>query len=1790
MTCTFMKDKLTKDFVDREVLNVSTNKILKPETFKRLNEKYAQHFQKTFRLDNMTLPFKMEGEIAMPNEEFLNQLDEFSNPSLAQERQLQSDLDEIVDVEEENKKPLSTRLLKIASSHMTEKAHQKFFNKLSDVEQISAKLKEATRDSIATTEDKIQRMQEVFDTDVIVDTELQASGALLAADHPLSKKAGKPVIVINPDKMFSDTVFHEFGHLYVDLLGGLKDPKVAQAVELLKGSTLWNDVQQAYPDLQGENLAKEVLATALGVKGNDIYNGDTQKESVWQQIKTALLSVINKLLGSSYGTNAIEDIASEMLSGNVRVNSTRNFNTRIDQLSKLFIENPTPENIDKHFSHLTERFKLDEETHEYNDSENDKVLKHSVSSFAKSLIYRPYNTNRKGRFDIRFDESQELNEKNIEMRLTEGTLPMALDNAFQRYFKGYLPETSLTFTNSDPDKYWYTFYTEHFAESGGIVNSREELFNQIRKDLKQINAAAYKYQEENDKPAAMGNVIHKALEEYVQSNGEIAFPKNIKGDANKELIKTIKGIVDKGKANGSRFYTEQVLFSEAAQKPGTADLIEITKDGTFRIYDFKTTKSFTDKMGEPKTDYAMYIGPGYMHQLMIYSTILEEYNLKPADNHLNIISIEVDGEEFNAADPENSTVKVTGVINRNINPSDKKFINWYKTAKRRITSEFRNPQKLGEFEIETKEKRLETLTKKIERGIHDYRELTHYRTGKFKGGALTGVNSKIKVLEEDIEKAIGKNNSLVLYKYIQNMRDSLDIVYEAMTDGEAMLSAEYLNNIQYLLQASSFIPDVQTFLDTTDDSFAIEGKDKIELMQLLNETNRVVEQVKDRHENKIKEMAIFTLAENSNIMEGYWAEKFELRAINQEKLTKKEDIDQYIEENIRKNKEIIEQSEYEYWRNLIQNGYTDLRHLEYLIADPGMNKSQFVQVVKNMLDKMDNSVRIDLDRSIPDIVKWHDELKIKKTGDPKKIWGKFLETAKYKDIDGKEHSYTHASVIPEKTSEKREIIVRYNYELEYINREIDNAFKKNQTQKIEKFKKHRKEVLEKRGKELKNASTELHVHPAYAKLNDQEKEALKFIHNKLEEADLRLSSEPSKQLVRGVGQDYGKIYNLPKMRKNIIEASHNLKSSWKEFSSSVKDMWRPPADEDELNTTNQERNAYEENQTKNTDILGNPSYDIPVFYRNPLEDPELQSFDIPTLLSMNEETTIAFEHRKAIEADLFMVTNAIKSSEALKTDSIIAKNVTDKVSDKLSKALKSSDNLTLKAVQASIDNRFYKRAYQGTYSKWKYRGIKAGEALSKGTSALLLGGNFRSAAMTATQGFIYRLVEGKANEHFNMEDVKKGSAKAMKDIGQMIKDTQEQFPKSKTNLLIRRFGLETQYKSLVNKFVQNNFASKNLDQASMYAITSIAETMVTANLMYTLLGNIKVMNNDGDYINAQGKPVDKKDAMSLDEAYTVEDGKLVLNSHVAYTDRNLTHKFRDSYEGEKTTASTEISRYIRSVYADLYGQYNSDMKSVAEMNIIGKMVFSMRKWLPRGAHRRWRGITSARAYTLDEARDISRISDRFYSQDQKKFQEGFYTTGVRFAHSIVQKMQDDKISLMSMSNAWKTGKEIYNTSMTRHEQANLKRLLSETAILALTSAIAMVMTMIVRNMDDEDEERNDVVYFGLYLLERIQMESATFLNPFEIVDMIQNPAAAMNTMTRLQRLFKQLTDVTYDENGDMDFSFNDQYERGLREGQYKLKKHLLQLLPWYKNTEQFLGILGFNSNETIEDSYEYLIR
>lgn len=171
------------------------------------------------------------------------------------------------------------------------------------------------RSRVRVVENQAVKLQQMFrkagiETNVVFDNNLDARGQISLED-------GVPTIRLNPDLMGEDTAYHEFGHLYVDLLG-YNNPAVQAAIAELRDTVLYEEVQARYPNLSQEQLDKEVLATAIGLEGAKI---ERKNPSKLQQLLNRIYRALANLLGIQ--PNKAAELAQEMFAGKMQVDQFR---------------------------------------------------------------------------------------------------------------------------------------------------------------------------------------------------------------------------------------------------------------------------------------------------------------------------------------------------------------------------------------------------------------------------------------------------------------------------------------------------------------------------------------------------------------------------------------------------------------------------------------------------------------------------------------------------------------------------------------------------------------------------------------------------------------------------------------------------------------------------------------------------------------------------------------------------------------------------------------------------------------------------------------------------------------------------------------------------------------------------------------------------------------------------------------------------------------------------------------------------------------------------------------------------------------------------------------------------------------------------------------------------------------------------------------------------------------------------------------------------------------------------
>jgi len=183
------------------------------------------------------------------------------------------------------------------------------------VQSIMARFEQESKDSridiggmrnveVETISESITRMRIAFEragipVEIVIDPELDSKGRV-------DSSPGKATVIrLNPARLTEDTAIHEFGHILLELLGE-DNPVVKRAIEELRNTNLYKEVQLAYPELNGAVLDNEVLTTAIGIAGAKIQRKSPNK---FQTIVNRIFRALSKLFGVEAKPSAVEELA-----------------------------------------------------------------------------------------------------------------------------------------------------------------------------------------------------------------------------------------------------------------------------------------------------------------------------------------------------------------------------------------------------------------------------------------------------------------------------------------------------------------------------------------------------------------------------------------------------------------------------------------------------------------------------------------------------------------------------------------------------------------------------------------------------------------------------------------------------------------------------------------------------------------------------------------------------------------------------------------------------------------------------------------------------------------------------------------------------------------------------------------------------------------------------------------------------------------------------------------------------------------------------------------------------------------------------------------------------------------------------------------------------------------------------------------------------------------------------------------------------------------------------------------
>lgn len=1612
-------------------------------------------------------------------------------------------------------------------------------------------------------EDKIDRVTNAFlaaGVDIVVESDIEMEDTA-----KVMTKHNRLTIKFNPEKAKKDSIFHEAGHAYIDMMGGVDNAFIQKGIEQVKGTKLWKDIKRLYPELNETLLAKEVLTTAIGIEASKLYDSE-QKRKDWKFWINRLFQKIAELFGVE--PNVAQTLAKDLVNGKLEQN--------IDGRIKIL------EQKQKDFRLINNVFQTKQE-----------FVEKAKEAIAKKIdIY--YS---------QMKEAERLRSPNYEA-LRE------LETALTTYAK----------TNTDAGI--IAFLNEAYKQTGFL---EERLFKMLNPTAQEIADGKGEFTAKDIQNIQNYNATFSLIEDIndlAQQDLELRerikeldlLPKiaeintrydNIRKQTKRMSIKLLSNaLVKRNKGRGiieaqrrefheNAFKTLHIKEFKAASRFKPKELAAL-KD-KMRQYVNGRINIEKDEIAQLEVERIAYLlqqtnqDISYLDRMFIDGDALNDELINIAQQMLDEVDFKIMTKfneefieanklftEFEKAKPQsNQEEKYEEMIQDGIEYKDGKIIKTGKKTANLVSKHYAEFYQIRDMlwrqYVEAKEN-----NQLVEIAYDEYMDFILENTKSVYTDDYYNTLNSLSPEAESVVKELKEERKHILSKY--RVYKYEDGKYASIYDASKITEIEQqrLDTIEMKLKWAKSIYNEDGSIKTGKDlAIAKELSEYEERVAALYDESVTAEEVfneaRDKAAARGEEALATFMANNTQTVatQDFWDElNRNLSALNSKTTNKalKEERKMLLAPYKKKDGTINAEAVPAVIKERLREIESQIQQIEEVIET--MNPKGYMEFVKtgNLVYREYGDIE-----SLPDHIKepimWIKENMV------------FTPTAAYEKakaeamVKGEEeyykwfqenHDYDYYSGFnPDNTEELNEFnSVPLSIWTQLTPPSHYTQVKPNSNWNISRVK---AEYLTGVSDEEHGEPTDKWVNPQWTKLQELSEKGnpigkmYDYLTNRIIEDDKALPEWA--KLSKTIGTST--FYRLPSVVKSGLERHmkdgvlntigknfqlRNKKNNDTEFGGDA------PLNNTEIiegvaNFTGDTNSIAGRTVERVINIMTNEAGEeknkVPVNFRYeiPFED---QSFDLMTIMLMNNFMSMNYEEKNNIAADLELTRDLMAERDVVKTRGTTFEGVKylgDKLinnnrEDFTPTTKKGIDSNSYKAFKSMLEDRLYGVSTLGNIAT-----NKVVNRLLSYTGNVMLIGNYLSAGANFIYGDFTNWIEAAGGEFFTAKNMKNAHFKYGLELfnGAIVGDIGARVYSSKTNLLIEKFNMLGDWSAIARKFVEDNKFKRLFKGSSAHALNNSAEHAIQSMLMYAAMDNIKVMNENGEYLTETGTTTDINKAMSLDEAYKVKDNKLILDPRVAKT------TFDESMEVGQDLEFL-VSRYMRDLNAYMQGQYSSQKKSEIQRYWYGSAIMMLRKWLPRGLKRRWRGIS-----TVMLSKDQLTLDDRFYSRPLRAFQEGYYTTLGRFVYQLVS--QGKSLKWEMITTDW--------AMLTEGEQANIKKatmeLVSATIMLVLASALKGLG-------DDEEDEATKRFYFTMaYFALRLEKELFTYVNPVEVTKTLKSPSAGMIMIDRALHLLNQLSSDTW---GVLTGAGPEYYKTGRRKGELKLWKDIQDMTPLIKNFDR----------------------
>lgn len=1583
---------------------------------------------------------------------------------------------------------------------------------------------------LQTANAQISVLQRAFpNAKVIFDSTLPVKGRVLGTETAQYKeevkkgniKPGQPAILVNPDTMTSDTIIHEFGHIYIDMIGGMQNEFVVSAINQLKDTPLWKEVSEAYPELKEEDLGIEVLITAIGLEGEKAFKTTSTNRTYASiaRIIDRILKAISELTGLSI--NQARILAREMLS-----NDLRTLKGQLKETSQDSRSFTTKAGVKRVLTESQRFIRLDEDNHIY------------FTSPSLETIYENGTSN-----GVQIIEPNEPSDSSVTQLIK--------DNEF------------------DVDTVARNIAMFRLGYGNNYFKLTEPLQQKVDKEVQRIIDVEWKGK------ADAGTALHKLAEDIINSraNPDSAIYKNEQDFVNthsklawaRKFYKAISNL-EKSYPAGTEFMSEvMVHHKNITTTTSSIDLIAILPNGEVDIIDFKTSTKGVYKEGTTTltNSYKTFKLPQHGKQMAGYAAMLTNLGIKVRNTKILPIKISMDS----------NTNTITGFEMGNpINTRSFKESNkWTRIMEKRLPS----GQFLGLSPVEIVKLQNQILAdnKDLKKVIDSLVNSLNAEITSLE--VIDKANPRLAKLKEIANDLLLRRDEQAILSYIAAMSEHMleinllitnivDANPNGMTQEDAKKVSAALSELKTHELLIKSIVHHNIFNDALGKSnkavVLLAGnmsniKNGLVELSKIYTTNLVAKKMPHLGDFKLRQEfeATFeeSLEKNNGVLPLHIIQTLGLEPslYAGKKIEGKEKIrfkQLYAQVRINANPEIAlalrRESVREYVENM-ENLSSASDFMDQLMVDNHLIQTA-MHIFQNAEDKASKEAQeIEKQAQAFKNKLVNPLISLNEVGNHLKTFKKYIaHDSKGKPTEFLEGEYSadFAILYYETLDEIRKIeatlgISPSQTEIETVELAKKKVWKEFITKNVE--------VITDDDGTTTYLPAARFINPNYNTIkNDPLYQFLIKLENLKDKALKEVSTNGE---VKSLRQNLfgAEFIRIPSIEKRTAEKAVGLLSPrfYTRLKTWFNSMWMLNSDDIEFGDTNQDTYKAEEVlegiTVSNTRLNGEPLNNIPLFFRNLLggvnstreKHLDLLSYDLITSAVVDYNNVMNYVTRTEVAADISLLRTVVEEATLIKSKRDILKSsinkesninahleiFENKVKEQLSaEELHSLDeegnkqyirtpvypktNRILTFLDSAIEHRLNNKTIIKPESK-------AGESIFKSltftrlfASVLYLSFNIIQGSVNGLHAFFARKRETESSE-FDKGTFRKAQGIYMRDIYGAMVDIGRGTPQSKLNLFREMFGQDSSYSELTSKTKHTSIFSKlNFGNVAFMMQTFLGEYGMSVKPALSVAVSTKMKKN-GQYVDKNGNVTTRDKAIHLYDA--LEKVKGADGIYRLQVKEGLTVEGTKDPLVKGGVTWTNLTTKMFKTNAQIAGMYNKTFASKFKRQWMFGSIFHFRDWMPRMIFLKWAGISKALTQNL-----------KTINQEEKELEvlnEGIWTSlGVYLRASWMKRSFD----IMRMIG--REYEDNYNFkegffgafhSQPQIRKDNITKFLNQEALLtAMTFTTGFLTAMLSHLPDDEEDEEDEVDRYLKDYIDDVADSYAEYLYATNKLELLKN--------------------------------------------------------------------------------------